>query len=87
MTQLQLPIFHQGAHPITSEHGVLIGSRPSEQIWVRDRKLTSNGRQIAIVSTEWDATLAEIVDPQFGRWYQENFIHPETKMKMFFNLI
>ncbi len=37
------------------------------------RKLTETGRQIAIISTEWMATPAEIAGPQFGRWYQENF--------------
>ncbi len=57
-----------------AERGVLIGSRPFEKIWVREiRKLTSTGRQIAIVSTEWQATPADIAGPQFGRWYQENF--------------
>lgn len=57
-----------------AERGVLIGSKSSEQIWVREiRKLTSNGRQIPIVSTEFHATPAEISGPQFGRWYQENF--------------
>lgn len=57
-----------------AERGVLIGSKPAEQIWLREiRKLTESGRQIAIVSTEWVATPAEIAGPQFGRWYQENF--------------
>jgi hypothetical protein len=57
-----------------AERGTLIGSKPSDRIWVREiRKLTQSGRQIAIVSTEWAATPAAIVGPQFGRWYQENF--------------
>jgi hypothetical protein len=57
-----------------AERGTLIGSKSSDQIWVREiRKLTASGRQIAIVSTEWGATPSEIAGPQFGRWYQENF--------------
>jgi len=39
-----------------AERGVLIGSKPAEQIGLREiRKLTGSGRQIAIVSTEWAA--------------------------------
>ncbi len=57
-----------------AERGTLLGSTPSEQIWVREvRKRTESGRQIAIISTEWHASVAEIAGPQFGRWYQENF--------------
>ena len=57
-----------------AERGSLIGTKSSDRIWVREvRKRTENGRQIAIVSTEWSATASEIAGPQFGRWYQENF--------------
>lgn len=57
-----------------AERGTLLGSKSSDKIWLREiRKLTQSGRQIAIVSTEWAATPAEIAGPQFGRWYQENF--------------
>ncbi len=57
-----------------AERGTLLGSKPSDKIWLREiRKRTKTGRQIAIVSTEWRATPAEIAGPQFGRWYQENF--------------
>ncbi len=57
-----------------AERGTLLGSKPAEQLWVREvRKLTESGRQIAIISTEWQASAAEIAGPQFGRWYQENF--------------
>jgi hypothetical protein len=57
-----------------AERGVLLGSKVSDRLWVREvRKLTETGRQIAIISTEWMATPAEIAGPQFGRWYQENF--------------
>ncbi len=45
-----------------------------DQLWVREvRKRTAGGRQIAIISTGWQASMAEIAGPQFGRWYQENF--------------
>ena len=57
-----------------AERGTLLGSKPADKLWIREiRKLTQSGRQIAVVSTEWVATPAEIVGPQFGRWYQENF--------------
>lgn len=57
-----------------AERGTLLGSKSAEKLWIREiRKLTQSGRQISIVSTEWAATPAEIVGPQFGRWYQENF--------------
>jgi hypothetical protein len=56
------------------ERQTLLGSKPSEQLKVREiRKLTESGRQIAIISTEWQASPAEIAGPQFGRWSQENF--------------
>ncbi|MDA0685190.1 MAG: hypothetical protein O3A57_12360 [Bacteroidetes bacterium] len=57
-----------------AERGTLLGSKPAEELWVREvRKRTESGRQIAIISTEWSASPAEIAGPQFGRWYQENF--------------
>jgi hypothetical protein len=57
-----------------AERGTLLGSKADEQLWVREiRKRTKSGRQIAIISTEWQASRAEIAGPQFGRWYQENF--------------
>lgn len=57
-----------------AERGTLIGGKSDARIWVREiRKLTGSGRQIAIASTEWEASPAEIAGPQFGRWYQENF--------------
>ena len=57
-----------------AERGTLIGSTADERIWVREiRRLTDSGHQVSIVSTEWEATPAEIAGPQFGRWYQENF--------------
>ena len=44
-----------------AERGSLIGSKTGEKIWVREiRKLTECGRQISIVSTEWEATPEEI---------------------------
>jgi hypothetical protein len=57
-----------------AERGTLLGSKVADQIWVREiRKRTESGRQIAIISTEWQASVAEIAGPQFGRWSQENF--------------
>lgn len=57
-----------------AERGTLLGSKAADRLWVREiRKRTESGRQIAIISTEWQATAAEIAGPQFGRWYQENF--------------
>jgi hypothetical protein len=57
-----------------AERGTLLGSKPGDQLWVREiRKRTESGRQIAIISTEWQAIPTEIAGPQFGRWYQENF--------------
>jgi prepilin-type processing-associated H-X9-DG protein len=56
-----------------AERGALLGKGASA-IWTREvRKLCLSGHQVSIVSTEWLATLAQIVAPQFGRWYQENF--------------
>jgi hypothetical protein len=56
-----------------AERGTLIGTG-ADQLWVREiRKLTQSGHQIAIVSTDWLATPEQIVAPQFGRWYQENY--------------
>lgn len=63
-----------GAQMALAERGTLLGSKAAERIWVREiRKRTQSGRQIAIVSTEWQAQVEEIAGPQFGRWYQENF--------------
>ena len=57
-----------------AERGTLLGSKAADQLWVREiRKRTESGRQIAIISTEWQASTAEIAGPQFGRWSQENF--------------
>jgi hypothetical protein len=57
-----------------AERGTLLGSKVDDQLWVREvRKRTESGRQIAIISTEWQASMTEIAGPQFGRWYQENF--------------
>ena len=59
---------------LLAERGSLIGSKPDEQLWVREiRKLSPNGHQTAIISTDWQASLAQIAAPQFGRWSQENF--------------
>jgi len=50
-----------------AERGTFLGSKPSEQIWVKEvRKLTQSGKQVSIISTEWLASPGEIASPQFG---------------------
>ena len=62
------------AEMLLAERGTLLGSKKSEQLWVREiRKLTASGHQVSIISTDWRASVEQIVAPQFGRWYQENF--------------
>ena len=62
------------AEMLLAERGTVIGSKAKDRLWVREiRKLTDSGRQIAIISTEWQAGVGEIAGPQFGRWSQENF--------------
>ncbi len=57
-----------------AERGVLIGSKPSERLWVREiRKLTEKGHQTAILSTQYRAASEAIGQDQFGRWSLENF--------------
>lgn len=74
-TACQVPLMMGGeAEMLLAERGSFIGSKPNEQLWVREiRKLTANGRQISIVSVDWQATKEIVAGPQFGRWYQENF--------------
>ena len=62
------------AEMLLAERGTLFGSKKSEQLWVREiRKLSKSGHQVSIISTDWRASVEQIVAPQFGRWYQENF--------------
>ena len=62
------------ADMLLAERGTHIGSTKDEQLWVREiRRLTPGGHQTAIISTDWQASPEQIVGPQFGRWYQENF--------------
>jgi len=62
------------ADMLLAERGTHIGTGKNEQLWVREiRKLSPGGHQTAIISTDWQATPAQIAGPQFGRWYQENF--------------
>ena len=71
----QVPLMMGGeAEMLLGERGSLIGSKPGEHLWVREiRKLSANGRQTSIISTDWQASIEQIAGPQFGRWYQENF--------------
>ena len=62
------------AEMLLAERGTLLGSKKSEQLWVREiRKLSKSGHQVSIISTDWRASVEQIVAPQFCRWYQENF--------------
>ena len=62
------------AEMLLAERGTLLGSKKSEQLWVREiRKLSKSGHQVSIISTDWRASVEQIVAPQFGRLYQENF--------------
>jgi hypothetical protein len=57
-----------------AELGVLLGSKPREQSWVREvRKLTERGHQTAVISTNFRRSMEEVASSQFGRWSQENF--------------
>ena len=74
-TEHSMPLMEGGqTQMLLAERGTLLGSKKNEQLWVREvRKLTERGHQISIISTEWQATVAQIAAPQFGRWSQENF--------------
>jgi prepilin-type processing-associated H-X9-DG protein len=53
-----------------AERGALLG----ETVWVREiRKLTSSGKQVAIVTTDFVTDYSEIAVTMFARWSQENF--------------
>jgi len=71
----EVPLMMGGkAEMLLAERGSLIGSKTNEELWVREiRKLTQSGRQISIISVDWQAGREQIAGPQFGRWYQENF--------------
>jgi hypothetical protein len=62
------------ADMLLAERGSFIGSVKDEKLWVREiRKLCTDGHQVSIISTDWQAEVEQIAGPQFGRWYQENF--------------
>ena len=62
------------ADMLLAERGTLIGSGKDDRLWVREiRKLSADGHQTPVISTDWQAGAAQIAAPQFGRWYQENF--------------
>jgi hypothetical protein len=59
-----------------AERGVRLGTRPEDQIWVREvRKLTERGHQTSVVGTQYQVAQTQIARDQFGRWSQENFFH------------
>lgn len=57
-----------------AERGTLIGSKKSEQVWVRQvRKLTKSGHQTSIISTGYLLDFIVTAIYIFSRWAQENF--------------
>ena len=50
------------------------GSRLSNQLWVREvRKLSQDGHQTSILSTNYQAAYTQLAVSMFARWSQENF--------------
>lgn len=57
-----------------AERGLLLGSKKSEQSWLREvRKLSERGHQISVLSTNFKLEAEAVAGRQFGRWSQENF--------------
>ena len=50
------------------------GTRLSNGLWVREiRKLTANGHQTSILTTNYELQLSRLAVSMFARWTQENF--------------
>jgi len=50
------------------------GTRLSNGLWVREiRKLTTNGHQTSILTTNYGVELSRLAGSMFARWAQENF--------------
>jgi hypothetical protein len=50
------------------------GTRLSNGLWVREiRKLTTNGHQTSILTTNYGVKLTQLAGSMFARWAQENF--------------
>lgn len=50
------------------------GTRLSNGLWVREiRKLTANGHQTSILTTNYGVELTQLAGSMFARWAQENF--------------
>ena len=57
-----------------AERGSLIGSKKSEQIWIREvRRQTKSGHQTSIITTGYMLNLVITAIYIFSRWAQENF--------------
>jgi hypothetical protein len=57
-----------------AERGVWIGDKKSG-LWVREiRKLTDNGHQVSLISTDFGGAALEDAVRLFSRWSQENFL-------------
>ena len=50
------------------------GTRLSNDLWVREiRKLTDNGHQTSILTTNYEVEMSQLAVTMFARWTQENF--------------
>jgi hypothetical protein len=50
------------------------GTQLPNQLWLREiRKLTDNGHQTSILTTNWQAPMTTLAVSLFARWSQENF--------------
>jgi len=57
-----------------AERELLLGSKKSEQSWLREvRKLSDRGHQISVLSNNFKLDTEAVAGRQFGRWSQENF--------------
>jgi hypothetical protein len=53
-----------------AERGTLLGG----VVWVREvRKLCDTGRQVALISTDYQSGIGPLAATLFARWSQENF--------------
>ena len=68
-------------HPVTLGSGQVVdmrlaerGIRLNNELWVREvRKLTDNGHQTSILSTDYKTANTRLAPGMFARWSQENF--------------
>ncbi len=57
-----------------AERGTLLGSKKSEEVWVREvRRLGTFGHQTSIITTDYTSDLTRVCASMFARWCQENY--------------